>query len=769
MLMITLRHKILLLVCGAALLTALTTGAVTYVQTVRITMNAGVEKLKEETRLEALRLKGAYGRMEHDAFVASNTPPIQGIIRSLNNGDIDPEDNSSTALWRTRLETIFISVMKAAPYYTQMRYIGIADEGRELVRVNAVPGGGYERVAAEKLQQKAGEEYFQKGMKLPENSVYFSDITYNREHNKIEENLQLMLRTVYPVFTPDGRRFGMIVINADYGKLLIDTFKNANLQANFLITDRSGDYLEYIKESGALNFVSRHDTAKPAPAFVHMMQTSAFRQGLFENKEFTGFFVDFHHKHKDPGAYIRLFQYLPKDHVLIPAYQAGYNTLLLSAGLIFITLLLSLWVSRRFTAPLQAMTDGIKRARNAPDALNLPVHLHDEIGELARAFTCMADNLQQSTARLDAVINNAVDGIITVDGEGIIQSFNPACERLFGYNAEEATGNNIAMLMPEPHRSAHDGYLKHYAQTGEKKIIGIGREVEGRRKDGALFAMELSVAEYTVHNGRRYSGIIRDVTERKAYEKQLKKYTAELERSNRDLDDFAYIASHDLKEPLRGIYNHSCFLLEDNRDKLDEKSAERLNRLVTLSRRMEKLINDLLYFSRLGRQELAYGPADMNAILQDVCVTMQDFLEEKGARVSAAGTLPVIECDSAGVTEVFRNLIANAVKYNDKEKKEIEAGYLPVYEDKNGRRLYDVFYVKDNGIGIEEKFHDSIFRMFKRLKADKSGEEGTGAGLSFVKKIIDRHNGVIWPESQKNKGTVFYFTLKEGEGKRRAA
>jgi signal transduction histidine kinase len=249
---------------------------------------------------------------------------------------------------------------------------------------------------------------------------------------------------------------------------------------------------------------------------------------------------------------------------------------------------------------------------------------------------------------------------------------------------------------------------------------------------------------------------------RRRTEVSLQSYMSKLERSNQELDDFAYIASHDLKEPLRGLFNHASFLLEDYQDKLDEDGTRRLKRLAHLSQRMERLVNDLLYFSRIGRAELAVQETDLNNVIVEIRQMMEALLTERHARIIVPRPLPHIICDKPRVTEVFRNLITNAVKYNDKADRRVEVGFLETVKTREGLE-HNVFYVKDNGIGIEAEFHEEVFRIFKRLQNASDGQEaGTGVGLTFVKKIIERHGGRIWIESEPGKGTVFYFNLNRG-------
>jgi signal transduction histidine kinase len=235
-------------------------------------------------------------------------------------------------------------------------------------------------------------------------------------------------------------------------------------------------------------------------------------------------------------------------------------------------------------------------------------------------------------------------------------------------------------------------------------------------------------------------------------------YLSALERSNQELDDFAYIASHDLKEPLRGLFNHAQFLLEDYKGKLEQDGVRRLARIGQLCQRMEQLINDLMYFSRLGRADLAIQETDFNAVIADIQQTIDVFIGERCAQIVIPRPLPIIVCDRARTTEVFRNLITNAIKYNVSDRPLIEISFIERANFGFGIER-NIFCVKDNGIGIEAAFHQEIFRIFRRLHPEDGKESGTGVGLTFVKKIVERQGGRVWLESEVGKGTSFYFTL----------
>ncbi|MES2295537.1 MAG: PAS domain S-box protein [Pseudomonadota bacterium] len=356
--------------------------------------------------------------------------------------------------------------------------------------------------------------------------------------------------------------------------------------------------------------------------------------------------------------------------------------------------------------------------------------------------------LLDSEARMRAIFETAVDAIVTIDERGLIESSNPATAALFGYTEQELIGKNISMLMPEPHRTMHDSYLARYLQTNEKRIIGIGRQVEGQRRDGTVFPMDLTVAEMRLGERRMFTGMIRDVSERERNEERMRALVQELSSANEELTNFAYVVSHDLKAPLRGIGSLADWLSTDYAALFNDEGKEHMRLLIKRVHRMSALIDGILQYSRVGRVKEALVTVDLNKLVADVV----DLLAPPTSMtVSVAACLPSIVAEPTRIEQVFQNLISNAIKYMDKE-----AGTVHVECADQGQ--FWCFSVQDNGPGIEQRHFERIFQLFQTLAA-RDKIESTGVGLALAKKIVEMYHGQIGVESTVGAGARFWFTL----------
>lgn len=748
------RTKIVVMCGTVAFMTALVIGTMTYQRTVSITEEMAVNELAGKTRLLAQRLKEAFTQMQNDAFVVSRTPPIDGLYRSLRNFDIDEKGSSTTALWRNRLERIFISVMSSRPSYVQFRYVGVMDGGRELVRVNRTEGG-FQRVPAGELQRKGGETYFPRSLSLKPGETYFSEVTYNREHGRISSNDPPVIRVVVPMFF-DGLLFGVVIVNADYGKLVKDALASIKDDKHIFVLNHAGDYVERLADGTVRDLEFHLNYTRPPPGFVSEVLASGRQETVFHSEDQIGYFVHTSFDQQSSEAFLGVAAEVPRADIMGPAWDVRYETLYLSAFLLFVAVLLATGAARQLTEPLESMIRNIRAFRARREELDLPVHRDDEFGEFARAFQKAAADLIDSELKTNKIADSVLDSLVMTDRHGTIRRVNPAALAMFGYGHEsEMLGRTILDIVPEGPALVRE-LRSDQEDVGLPATRAIGDTV-GRRGDGSTFPMEAVVTELELDGDTYFIGLHRDITERMELATEREFLISSLSRSNAELENFAHIASHDLKEPLRAISNHSSFLLEDYEGRLGEDGVKRLHRLKALTARMEKLISDLLYFSRLGQNDLSIRETDFNEVIADIRDTLEDTLEDRNARIEVPQRLPVVVCDSVRVTELFRNLITNAIKYNDSEPRRVEIGV------RGGDP--QVFYVGDNGIGIDEKFREEAFRFFKRLHSQKLYGEGTGAGLAFVKKIVEQHGGKIWIEPAEGGGTVFCFTLRDTDAR----
>lgn len=369
-------------------------------------------------------------------------------------------------------------------------------------------------------------------------------------------------------------------------------------------------------------------------------------------------------------------------------------------------------------------------------------------------FNPFLHKLEQSNKKFQATFEQAAVGLahVGIDGKWLKVN-NKLCE-IIGYSKEEILTKTFQDI-------THPDDLEEDLALADKLIRGeddtYSMEKRYYRKNGSIVWINLTVAVVRDAEGHPdyFVSVIEDIQERKSAEEMLKTTSAMLKQSNKDLEDFVYIASHDLKEPLRGIVNYSSFLIEDYADKLDSEGKVYINTIKKLARRLTEFIEDLLTYSRVGSLEYAFQLTDLNSLVHDVVDTLKQAIEQKSIDVRITGTLPAIYCDKVQMREVYYNLICNAIKYNDKENKWLEIG-IKSSAEKNSE---NIFYVRDNGIGIKEKHKEKIFIMFKRLHGRDQFGGGSGAGLAIVKKIIERHKGKIWIESVYGQGTTFYFTV----------
>ncbi len=474
-----------------------------------------------------------------------------------------------------------------------------------------------------------------------------------------------------------------------------------------------------------------------------------------------------------------------------------------------VLLLLLTWLTGRLTRPLNDLAQLMKQAEHGTTDVRSNLRGSEEILNMSQAFNTMmtvlgeratkldhqnsllleemeerkqAEKLlKESEARFRAVIENAVDGIITINLHGIMQSVNPAAEKLFGYTVEELVGNNVSMLMPEPFRGKHDAYMKHYSESGDGGILGVGpRELKGVRRDGSVFPLDLAVSEMWSRGRCLFIGIVRDITERKQAEQQLIEYRDRLQdmvdEQTRDLIDArdaalvaeramsAFLAnmSHELRTPLHGILSFASIGMT----KLDRASKEKLHQyfleIHDSGSQLLTLLNDLLDLSKLraGKMTYDYRQADIDATVHTVVNEFEGLLEEKSIQivVNSVDVPEAVTMDESRIAQVIRNLLSNAVKFSP-EGSVIDIDMGPVEDNAV------IVSVSDQGVGIPEDELECVFSPFAQSTKTRTNAGGTGLGLPICKEIIEGgHHGWIRAENRAQGGTKLTFCIPTIEG-----
>lgn len=378
------------------------------------------------------------------------------------------------------------------------------------------------------------------------------------------------------------------------------------------------------------------------------------------------------------------------------------------------------------------------------------------------ARIAVASECPSGGATFHKLLEAAPDGILFVESGGVIGLANARCSSMFGFEQSELIGSAVEMLVPLSLQAKHVGLREAYFENARTRPMGINLELLALCKDGSELPVEISLSPFRLEGRDGVVAIVRDVTtlrrlarELKASNQKLTRTNLELQRSNEELEKFAYVASHDLQEPLRAVSNYVQLLKRRYANKLDREAGEYVEFAVEGVKRMQILIQDLLGYTRIGTRGNRFTDIDCNEVLDEVLANLKVMSDASNAKVTH-DALPTIYGDRTQLVQLFQNLIGNSLKF----RRDMEDPIVHVGAEDLGDHWQ--FTVADNGIGIEPEYAEKVYVIFQRLN-ERDKFSGTGIGLAICKKIVERHNGAIWFESKPGEGTTFHVKLPAKE------
>ncbi|WP_176439115.1 sensor histidine kinase [Puniceibacterium sediminis] len=739
----TLRGRILLIVIASTFSLAVINTLTSYYITNRLVTQTAGERLEAQGRLYADKFKFQLSAIRSDAHVLREATPIQKIIRASRAPDrLDPVSGSSLDSHRQNLAVAFTTFLRTRRHFTQIRFIGLADNGREIVRVDRSPAG-IQITSKDALQEKANEEYLLALPTLGRSGFYVSKVTLNRENGGVSDPPLPTMRLVEPVRDENGHLFGAVVINVDYEAFLRSAMPNIPPAVQITALNENGDALIF-------------GPGQATPEFTfHLDDTPLSRSQI------TGFEGLTSHVSMSRGAASILIPVavgsawspftfgivasLPAGTFLAPVKDAVRRTTAWSVIFIALATLISAIFARLLTSPLQRLSAQILNPSENRAPIEAVLNSRDEIGDLARAFLDRNNALIDEANQAQAILRQTAEGVLTMDDLGHLRTINPSGIRMFGLSDVDYVGWHVNRLMPDwvdtgtaemPFDAAN-----LLPDTGSREFIAV-------HQDGSAFPVDVAISHFRVGAALYVAAMVRDISEREQHLQELTTLIEALKRSNTELDSFAYVASHDLKAPLRVIDNASKWIEEDLAGKLDPESRENLDLIRSRINRMERLLDDLLEHSRIGRVDHGTQMVNGSVLLEEVRGLLP-FTPEFKIGVGPGFddiTLPVLP-----LRPILQNLIGNAIKHHDRSAGRIQ---LEITETADAV----TFRVTDDGPGIAPEHHERVFGLFQTLHP-RDEVEGSGMGLAMVKKNVEVFGGSLRLISDGVRSTTFEFTL----------
>jgi PAS domain S-box-containing protein len=543
--------KITLLLCTAVILASCAIGLATYWHFDEALVRREISDLNAVARAKAGQAVSEVSDLSEDAEFFAAIAPVQEWLQALEKSRSSSIDPALEGRLRERMETTFLSMMHAKPEYYKLRFIGVADGGREIVRTERSVTTGKVRVVPEdELQRKESEPFFQSAIHTPRHQVDLSDINLNHEHGTVQVPYTPVLRASVPIYGSDGAVFGFVIINRFMDPFFDSLTQNLEPGQTLMLVNEQGEYLMHPDRAQTFGFdlgksfriQDDHPLLQAALSETTPDQTTVIENSAGSRPQV----IVLQKAHFDPvhpNRFVAFVLTTAYDQVVADSIRARRSCVWIGGSVLLVVLGLGHLFSRSVTRPLRLIAIAVERFGQGASNVALPLEANDETGIVARSLRQMIDQVRGHTASLEAevaermraeqesrdqsarhqaILDHAGEAIITINSQGIVESFNWAAERMFRCRAEDVIGKNVRVLMPSPYREGHDQYIRNYKESGVAKIIGYGREVVALRSDGTTFPLHLNVSEVKLGKTSIFTGIMRDDSRTKQTLEQLK-------------------------------------------------------------------------------------------------------------------------------------------------------------------------------------------------------------------------------------------------------
>ncbi len=750
--------RIAVIFSGLLLLATSTAGLMVHHAARSSLTKSSTERLAHTAEVIRVRTLASVEAITKDVRFLASTPPVQGIVRARGKRGLDPETALLDSEWRKQLQDIFKVFLENRSSFVQVSFTDLRRSPEILVTA-----GGHQP-DADRLIHSRLDNIFPSDSTPAPGYVYLSDIELDG-HVGDAANVP-MVHAAIPVYEKEGRLFGAVMVGIDIRELLESLTTIVGKDKSLFITNAHGALL----------------TSPQGPYSIDESAASINRgiHDIFATKEIQSDNVHFVEQRRDNGGVrepgIAYFDRIPYDalneHRQIKLAVISPNAVILDAVndvekrsvliVLFFSVggvLIALGLSRFLTRPLSDITDALSRFGDEGWNIELPTTRSDEIGVLSRAFDKMANHIRYQLGVLEdkerhqrIILETAAEGIIVADRQGLIEKFNGAAERLFGYTAEEALGKHIDMLLPPYDQNwTHDSADPALSW----RDVGTGHDVEGRRKDGSGLQVSLSVSEFVFEKESKYTLFLEDITERKQYERALHEAKEKAEEMAQLKSAFLANMSHELRTPLTAVIGYAAMLA----DELSEDQEHHAQVIERSGRRLMDTLNAVLSLAQLESQQMTVELDELNVALE--VVEAAQFFESHAAdkglalrcKCSPSSQGALARLDRGALNSVLQNLVGNAIKFTNSGSVELSVRSVLGHVE---------IEIKDTGIGIDPSFLPHLFDAFRQESIGlQRSHEGSGLGLALTKRLVDLMDGEIRVESVKQEGSTFTVSFPQ--------